>query len=947
MKTTISCLSVLVSVNLLAQIHFQNTTDQLIGEPHFSGSVIGISDMNEDGLDDLVRLADGKSLSICFQTGPGKSFKIIDYGPVSPYQIWNTAIADIDHNGYNDMVFAANENKAYIYYGSFVNGSMQYTAEAIDSSETAYAQAGNLIDINKDGWLDYFLCNDIGANLIWAGNNQGKINGNPVKWIDFRTSPVSDNSGNYGSTWNDFDNDGDLDLYIAKCKSSATSSSDPRRINAFFKNNGNLQFIETAGENGLASGAQSWVAVAGDPDNDGDMDIFVINHFSPSELFINDGTGKFSNKIESSGINYSAIGVQAAWADLDNDGWQDLIISGSQHQIYKNKGSNKFELINSKELGLYQIESFAIGDLNNDGRQDIYASYSQIFNQASHRPDAVFLNSTSSQNHFIKIRLEGVESNRSAIGARINLYAGGIKQMREIHSGYSYGVHHSLTQHFGIGKATKIDSVVIRWPSGFNEKIVGPFIDRTLVIKENKCFGFDPFITSIPSKNVICATGDSFRLTIPLVGTSYSWSNGATAKDITIKSAGDYQVKLVTATGCTLFSNEVSIVNDPKSRYKIEYTDTVICNGSASTLAIGSPFKLKWNTGDTATVIKVDKPGKYYAITENDCSTSMSDTIQIRTINPKVVKAQNDTVGLSTKAILRAEGLSLFWFAESQGGSSIGTGNSYQTNPLSKSTTFYVQSVLLEKGKEFSGGVKNFAGPTKLHANSFSGAMFFDATADCVLKSVKVYTDTAGTREINLVSSDGKIVHTKILRIEKGQTTIPLDFYIPAGLGYKLTTNDEATIKVFGFKSPLLYRTEGTIPYPLVSGPLNIYGTNAGQANYYYFYDWQLAYPDLECKSERVPVQAVLKTVALREDPFQHKWSLYPNPANQFLSIHLDKSFFPNPVRYEIINFDAKVVQKGFISSVHKLELSTYPCGMYALRIWEGDQSSIKKFIKL
>ena len=946
MKTTLVLISLVFTINVYSQIHFQNTTNQVISEPHFSGSVIGVSDMNADGLDDIVRLADGKSLSICFQTGPGKPFKITDYGPLSPYQVWNTAIADIDHNGYNDIVFAANENKAYIYYGVRTAEGIKYSIESLDSSQTAYAQAGNLIDINKDGWLDYFLCNDIGLNLIWAGNKQGKINGNPVNWIDFRTSPVSDNSGNYGSTWNDFDNDGDLDLYIAKCKSSATSPSDPRRINTFYRNNGNFTFTESASEIGLASGAQSWVAVAGDSDNDGDLDIFVINHFSPNELFINDGSGKFSNKIINSGINYSGIGVQAAWVDLDNDGWLDLIISGSQHQIYKNKGGNNFELIDSKELGLFQIESFAIGDLNNDGKQDIYTSYSQIFNQASHRPDAIFFNQSSVQNHFIKIRLEGVQSNKSAIGARINLYAGGLKQMREIQSGYSYGVHNSLTQHFGIGTATRIDSIVLRWPSGIKEKIEGPFIDRTLVIKENQCFGFDPLISSFPVKNVICSPSDSFKLTIPLVGT-YSWTNGATTKEIVVRNEGDYQVKLVNVNGCTLYSNMVSIIKDPKSRYKINVTDSVICDGSVSTLTIASPFKLKWNTGDSGRTIQINKEGKYFAVTENECGTSLSDTINLRLIKPVVTSTKNDTVSLSTKAILRAEGSSLSWFAESQGGSAIATGNTYQTLPLNKTTTFYVQSILVDKGKPFSVGLKEFDGPSKLHAVNFSGALFFDASADCILKSVKVYTDTAGSREINLVSSAGKILQSKVVRIEKGQTTIALDFYITAGLGYKLTTNDDATIKVFGFKSPLLYRTEGAIPFPLIAGPITLYGTNAGAANYYYFYDWKLAYPDLECKSDRVPVQAVLKTVSLREDPFQYKWSVFPNPSDQFLTINLDNSFFRTPVKYEILNFEGKVIQRGFFASAMRLELNSYVSGMYAIRIAAYGKESIKKFSKL
>ena len=106
-------------------------------------------------------------------------------------------------------------------------------------------------------------------------------------------------------------------------------------------------------------------------------------------------------------------------------------------------------------------------------------------------------------------------------------------------------------------------------------------------------------------------------------------------------------------------------------------------------------------------------------------------------------------------------------------------------------------------------------------------------------------------------------------------------------------------------------------------------------------------FPDLECKSERVPVQVVLKTVSLHEDPFQNKWSIFPNPADQFLTINLDKSFFRTPVKYEIFNVEGKVIQNGLISSAMRLELNAYASGMYAIRIAAYDKESIKKFSKL
>lgn len=944
MKTKVWLLALIFTNTLYSQIKFQNATSTLLPDNHFSGSVIGISDLNADGLDDVMRFGNTNHLSIAFQKGASRQFTIKDFGDLAAYSIWNTSIGDINHDGINDFVIAANESKGYVYYGKITNGDLSYTIQPLDSSEKAYAQAGNLVDINNDGWIDYFLCNDIGLNLIWS-NKGGQLTGNPVKWIDFRTTPESDNSGNYGSTWNDFDNDGDLDLYIAKCKAGARQPSDPRRINVYFRNNGNGTFSEIAGQNGLASGEQSWVAVAGDSDNDGDMDLFVVNHFSPCELLINDGNGKFTNQIGTSNITYSAIGVQAAWADFDNDGLLDLIIAGSQHHIYKNKGGNKFELIDSKELGLYQIESFALGDLNNDGKMDIYTAYGNIFNEASHRPDAVWLNTSTNSNHYIKIRLEGVRSNRSAVGARITVYAGNQRMTRDVQSGHSYGVHHSLVQHIGIGAATKIDSLVIRWPSGQKEKIESPFIDRTLFIKENTCFGFDPLLTVSPDKNVICSDKDSFKISVPLVGT-YTWTNGATTKDIVVKSPGDYQVKLLNTNGCTLYSNIVSVFNDPKSRYTLNFTDTIICDGTKTTLNIPNNNKVVWNTGETTSSITVNKTGRYFATVNNECSTANTDTISVRTIFAGVEKVFNDTVPLSGKAILKANGNFLSWFSEQTGGNLLTTGNTYQTAPLTKTTTYYVQSIVKESGKKFNAGQKDFSGNTTLHAPTFSGALFFDVSKEINLKSVKVYTDSAGTREIDLVLPDGSIAQSKILRIEKGVSNIELNFTIKPGLGYKLTTNDDASIKVFGVKSPFLYRTEGAINYPLTSGPVTIYGTNAGPANYYYFYDWQLSYPDIVCTSDRIPVKAVLKSDAYNNFVDASTWKLFPNPASESLSVILNQSGFKN-VKYELIDIIGKVHKTGILHPQLEISIHDVPSGQFFLKLYDNEKYSVKKFIKI
>lgn len=891
---------------VLGQISFSNSPGVIDHKAHFSGSVVGISDMNGDGKDDIIRLEASKTLSIGYQSAPGQPFRFRYIGQVSEFEQWSLAIGDINQDGFNDMVMAANESPGSVFYSRKSGDSVLYTAEILRGSDKAYSQASNLVDINNDGWLDFFLCNDLGENKIWA-NQGGKLSGEPVPWINFNTVPPSDNSGNYGSVWSDFDRDGDLDLYVAKCKGGVSDPKDPRRVNSLFFNNGQNGFVEAAAQVGLAIGHQSWIVVTGDSDNDGDQDIFLMNHFANCQLLINNGLGSFTDVTESSGINYSAVGVQAAWIDLDNDGLLDILISGNRHQLYLNKGNNKFELQNSNLLGVHQIESFAVGDLNDDGRQDIYATYGLLFNEASDRPDAVWLNTTQNNHHFFKVRLNGIQSNKSAVGSKVSLYSGNYQITKEVHAGISYGTSHSLTLQFGLGNRTTIDSVVIQWPNRLRETIHKPFIDRTMVISQNSCFAFEPQIQP-GAKPALCKAGDSIQLSSPINGT-YLWSNGATTKSISVKSPGNYQLRLITLEGCLTSSNILNIAFDPKSSYAISGQDSVLCAGNSTTLTINTTKKVLWNTGDTSPTILIRQPGSYFGRISEFCSEVNSDTFTVRMLSPLVSSVKNDTVGLGGKASLMAAGQSLSWYSEASGGNLLTTGSSYSTPPLDKTTTYYVQSILKSSGKTLSGGIKNFSSTSKFHSPNFSGRLLFDARERFILKSVKVYCDTPGLRQIDLINRSGQMVATKVIKVEIGESRIVLNFEIPADTGYALANNEAVSLTAFGSISPRLYRTDGNIDYPLESGPVSIYGTNAGAGNYYYYYDWEIAYPDLICMSERVPVRAVVRSVSMTQQNV-NSLKFYPNPVSHTLNIEWKDSSPIGEVRFEVYDAQGKLIRK-------------------------------------
>lgn len=926
-----------------AQVSFSTKTGLITPNVHFSGSVMGISDMNGDGLDDIVRLDQSKNLSIEYQSAPGRAFRHRDLGAVSAAEQWSLTIGDINQDGFNDMVLAANENPGTVYYSRKSGDSIVYDKQFLSQSEKAYAQACNLVDINGDGWLDFFLCNDLGENQIWANNGSGKLDGLPVAWIDFTTLPVSDKSGNYGSVWTDIDNDGDLDLYVAKCKAGVEDPKDPRRVNALYVNKGNGTFFENASGAGLASGHQSWATVAGDCDNDGDQDLFIINHYAPCQLMINNGFGMFT-EATGTGINYDGAGVQAAWADFNNDGLIDLLIAGSKHQLYINQGSNKFEAASGQVFGAQQIESFAVGDLNHDGLPDIYAGYGLVFNQASHRPDVLWLNTTNNSNHFLKVRLEG-RPNKSAIGARINLHSGNYRISREVHSGVSYGTSQSLTLHFGLGDRTKIDSLVIRWPDKFREVIQEPFIDRILMVKQKSCFGFDPVLAG----GHICKAGDSLILTAPVNGT-YQWSGGEKTKSITVRSEGEYQLSMATLEGCQIFSNRLYVGKGPLEVHRIRASDTVICAGTSASLHLQTENAVLWNTGDTAKTILVSAPGTYFAQVSEICSSVHSDTISIRTITPSNVIGKNDTIGTFSKATLRAEGESIFWFAEATGGSALASGNTYFiATPIDRTTTFYAQSIITLPGAKFSAGLKNHTGGTKFHANNFSGRLLFDVRKTSVLKSVKVYADTPALRQIDLLNAAGEIMASKLVRIETGESRVILNFNLFPGDGYALATNEEVSIKQFGFKSPRLYRTEGEVGFPLEGGPVAIYASNAGAGNYYYFYDWEVAYADLVCASPRIPVRAIIRTVAVGDQAIQ-PLRIYPNPVSQVLNIEWNDQLPPQAVSLMFSKMDGQVIYSTkALPFAGKLTISLpkWDSGIYLLRAKSGKAEFISRIAVL
>ncbi|MEM7037691.1 MAG: FG-GAP-like repeat-containing protein, partial [Bacteroidota bacterium] len=328
-----------------------------------------------------------------------------------------------------------------------------------------FVQGVSFADIDMDGHLDAYVCNDDGPSGVLIGDGQGGFTNNTTIIDTDPNGGGESDSGNYGCVWTDIDNDGDSDLYISKCRQGVSNPNDSRRINQLQINNGNGTYTEAAAAWGIADGEQSWAADFGDIDNDGDMDLVLAQHTGTFlELFRNDGN-TFTDITSSLNSMFPVHPIQVKFADVDNDGWVDIIVSGTnQWKFLMNQGNGTFSDANQPAIGC-QINSFALGDLNSDGFMDMYATPFGYGAWAPSGGDSIYVNDGNANNHAV-FTLDGNPSNPDAVGARVEINGAWGTQIREVRAGESYGIQNTLNLHFGLGTATNIDTVTVYWPSG-------------------------------------------------------------------------------------------------------------------------------------------------------------------------------------------------------------------------------------------------------------------------------------------------------------------------------------------------------------------------------------------------------------------------------------------------------------------------------------------------
>lgn len=417
-----------------------------------------IVDMNGDYKDDIVSAVSTTSMAISYQqTGGTFTTTTFTLSNTTITPSWSIAAGDYDNNGYNDLVWGSGSGVTFLKANS--NG----TAYSTDRKAQNYlVQRTNFVDINDDGKLDAFACDDNAPNRYYI-NDGTNLNHTQGGIGDFPSG------GNYASNWFDYDNDGDIDMYLAKCGQGGSGVGG--NIDQLHRNNGNGTYTNVATEANMANPEQTWSGAVGDFNNDGWMDVIVgvnSNSNGGTNVKRNNGDGTFTSVTTGSGYDTTAsTGREYVAQDFDNDGFLDVLGSGSTIMF----GDGNFHFTPNPNTYPLSAVDRPIGDLNNDGFLDIQTGTNILYNNGN-------------TNKWLNINLQGIQSNRNGIGARIEIYGAWGKQIRDVQSGTGFQNMSTITAHFGLGQETAISQVIIKWPSGIIDVLNNLTSNQNLLVVE-------------------------------------------------------------------------------------------------------------------------------------------------------------------------------------------------------------------------------------------------------------------------------------------------------------------------------------------------------------------------------------------------------------------------------------------------------------------------------
>ena len=424
-------------------------------------------------------------------------------------------VGDYNNDGFTDL-YVTNYGPNVLYRNNG-DGTFTDVRESTGTAGNQFSSGCAFVDVDADGYLDLYVVNYVqfdfetnpectrqgirtyctpealqgAADILYRNNGDGTFTD-----ITADAGISGADGKGLGVVCGDVDNDGDIDIFVA-------NDTTPNFLylndsNAAIKMTEDALFAGVAlSEEGRAYSGMG--ANLGDFDNDGYLDIVITNfQDQTNSLYQNAQNGFFNEVSFAKGIGerslrYLAWGVD--FADINNDGWLDLFVANGHlddniaeidpigtyaqpNQLFLNNGGVRFEVSIDAAIAIPKVSrGTAFGDIDNDGDIDIVVS---------NLKDAptVLRNDSDNASQWLQVKLIGTHCNRDAIGARVTIVSGDSTQIREVKSGSGYLSQNDLRLHFGLGNATRVDTVTVRWLCGKVQTLQDVETNRVLVISE-------------------------------------------------------------------------------------------------------------------------------------------------------------------------------------------------------------------------------------------------------------------------------------------------------------------------------------------------------------------------------------------------------------------------------------------------------------------------------
>ncbi|PZS05080.1 MAG: hypothetical protein DLM70_07165, partial [Chloroflexi bacterium] len=428
----------------------------------------------------------------------------------------SATFVDYDNDGWLDLYVGAAYGPNVLYHN---NGDGMFTDVTTRSGlgDTGRTMSTAWADYNGDGYLDVFVANYSEQAITFNPNDTPGQNTRHVMRLPRPQSRLYHNNGDgtftnvtpqlgylpteglgFSAVWLDYNDDGRPDLYVVYDFGSVLQPS------TLWRNDGpggptGWRFTEVESQMGVDTKMNPMGAASGDYDNDGWLDLAVSN-IGPNLLYHNERGRGFREVAQQAHVTYHSQVIDnmldpsmtwgVSFADFNNDGWLDLyMVAGPMdyehvpqpNLLFLNDHSGRFidvsAVSGTNDPG--QGRSVAVADYDGDGSLDMFvANYGQ--------PPLLYRNvGRSSANRWVRLKLEGTESNRSAVGARVTVFAHGMRpQTREVQIGQGLGSCDDTALHFGLGTAAEIELVRIRWPSGRKQTLRGVQFNRVVGVRE-------------------------------------------------------------------------------------------------------------------------------------------------------------------------------------------------------------------------------------------------------------------------------------------------------------------------------------------------------------------------------------------------------------------------------------------------------------------------------